>query len=244
MLGSVIAAGGQLGTRHRGRSRRPCRPACCLAGRGLGKNRFSHCSAASLPFRWLAGSAFRTPCSARAWLKSSRSQISLGVLEILPGIMAQSLPSTSSGLSSLVWLSCCAWSFGIKAIANFATVFVPLFIAAVVISAAIVLQDHTSHRTSLPRPPPGPGAGARYGNHHGRGRLYRGRHLHARLRALPEERHPSVLDDAHRHLRGRARHEPACRYCWLTPRAPRTSTDIMMATSGVIGRDHRRRLHG
>uniref|UniRef100_A0A7C9NAU5 Cytosine permease n=1 Tax=Muribaculaceae bacterium Z82 TaxID=2304548 RepID=A0A7C9NAU5_9BACT len=45
--------------------------------------------------------------------------------------------------------------FGIKAIANFATIFVPLFIIAVVWSAAIVLQDHSIGEL-LTTAPPGP----------------------------------------------------------------------------------------
>ena len=45
--------------------------------------------------------------------------------------------------------------FGIKAIANFATIFVPLFIIAVVWSAAIVLQDHSIGEL-VTAAPPGP----------------------------------------------------------------------------------------
>ena len=33
--------------------------------------------------------------------------------------------------------------FGIKAIANFATVFVPLFVIVVIVAAAIILQNHS-----------------------------------------------------------------------------------------------------
>ncbi len=45
--------------------------------------------------------------------------------------------------------------FGIKAIANFATIFVPLFVAVVIVAAAIVLQDH-SIAELIVAPPPGP----------------------------------------------------------------------------------------
>ncbi len=45
--------------------------------------------------------------------------------------------------------------FGIKAIANFATIFVPLFVAVVLIAAAIMLQDHTITEL-LNSPYPGP----------------------------------------------------------------------------------------
>lgn len=45
--------------------------------------------------------------------------------------------------------------FGIKAIANFATVFVPLFVIVVIVAAAIILQDHTITEL-LTTAPPGP----------------------------------------------------------------------------------------
>ena len=45
--------------------------------------------------------------------------------------------------------------FGIKAIANFATVFVPLFVIVVIVAAAIILQNH-SLTELLTTAPPGP----------------------------------------------------------------------------------------
>ena len=63
----------------------------------------------------------------------------LGTQEILPGIMAGITPEyifwaiiTGLGITLLV-------VFGIKAIANFATVFVPLFVIVVIVAAAIIL---------------------------------------------------------------------------------------------------------
>lgn len=63
--------------------------------------------------------------------------------------------------------------FGIKAIANFATVFVPLFVIVVIVAAAIILQNHSL--TELLTTPSGTGAVAGRGNHHGGGRLHCGR---------------------------------------------------------------------
>ena len=79
----------------------------------------------------------------------------LGTQEILPGIMAGITPEyifwaiiTGLGITLLV-------VFGIKAIANFATVFVPLFVIVVIVAAAIILQNH-SLTELLTTAPPGP----------------------------------------------------------------------------------------
>ena len=76
-------------------------------------------------------------------------------VEILPGIMAGITPEyifwaiiTGLGITLLV-------VFGIKAIANFATVFVPLFVIVVIVAAAIILQNH-SLTELLTTAPPGP----------------------------------------------------------------------------------------
>lgn len=44
-------------------------------------------------------------------------------------------------------------AFGIKAIANLATIFVPLFVAAVIIAAAVMLQDHSLAELVIAAPP-------------------------------------------------------------------------------------------
>lgn len=79
----------------------------------------------------------------------------LGTEEILPGLMPGVTPEyilwaiiTGLGITLLV-------VFGIKAIANFATVFVPLFVIVVIVAAVIILQDH-SLTELLTTAPPGP----------------------------------------------------------------------------------------
>lgn len=63
----------------------------------------------------------------------------IGTQELLPGVTPEYIVwaiITGIGITLLV-------VFGIKAIANFATVFVPLFVIVVVIAAAIILQNHS-----------------------------------------------------------------------------------------------------
>ena len=102
----------------------------------------------------------------------------LGTEEILPGLMPGVTPEyilwaiiTGLGITLLV-------VFGIKAIANFATVFVPLFVIVVIVAAAIVLQNHsTLDRVFHGASGAGPHAGC--GHHPGGGRVHRRRHHHA-----------------------------------------------------------------
>ena len=117
---------------------------------------------------------------------------------------------------------------GIRWIARFATVFVPLFIAAVVISAAIVLQDH-SLIEFLNSPHPGP-------------ELAFGTATTMVAGGLSEEWHPGVLDDPHRHVCGRARYEPACRYSGSRNRN-RQRDRHHDGNFGCFGRDYRRCFH-
>ena len=67
--------------------------------------------------------------------------------------------------------------FGVKAIANFATVFVPLFIVVrdVPVQSAVLAVQHSC---------PWSGAFAGRRNHHRGWRLYRRCHLHSRLRSI------------------------------------------------------------
>ena len=127
----------------------------------------------------------------------------LGTQEILPGIMAGITPEyifwaiiTGLGITLLV-------VFGIKAIANFATVFVPLFVIVVIVAAAIILQNHSLTELLTTAPP----------------------------------------DDAHRHVRGRVGHEPAC----SAAGARHGHREYRRHHDGHVGhhrRHHRSRLHG
>lgn len=77
----------------------------------------------------------------------------IGTAEIAPAIMPGVTPEyivwaiiTGIGITLLV-------VFGIKAIANFATVFVPLFIAVVIFAAWVMLQDHSLAELVAMAPP-------------------------------------------------------------------------------------------
>ena len=156
----------------------------------------------------------------------------LGTQEILPGIMAGITPEyifwaiiTGLGITLLV-------VFGIKAIANFATVFVPLFVIVVIVAAAIILQNHSltellttalrDRRCRWARQPPWWRAASLRA------------HLHARLRAIPEERHQVFWMT----LIGTFVGELGMNLlAVLLAHAMGTENivDIMMGTSGIIG---------
>ena len=75
----------------------------------------------------------------------------LGTEEIIPGVTGEYiLWAIITGLSITLLVV-----FGIKAIANFATIFVPLFVIVVIVAAAIVLQGHSIGEL-IAAAPPGP----------------------------------------------------------------------------------------
>mgnify|MGYP002796411421 CR=1 FL=1 len=81
--------------------------------------------------------------------KTTLAKIIMGLVRPTAGrILWNGQDITGLGITLLV-------VFGIKAIANFATVFVPLFVIVVIVAAAIILQNH-SLTELLTTAPPGP----------------------------------------------------------------------------------------